>query len=97
MSQDNTTNRVKFTVGRVRGFECPQDKSEAKLWDSDVKALILRARQTGSKAYYFQDRLNGKLLRIKIGDVSENGISLQDARKLALEYQKLVRTGRDPR
>lgn len=97
MSQDNTTNRVKFTVGRVRVFECPDDKSEAKLWDSDVKALILRARRTGSKAYYFQDRLNGKLLRIKIGDVSEHGISLQDARKQALEYQKLVRTGRDPR
>jgi len=81
----------------VKAFKCPSDKTEAKLWDSDVKALIIRARRTGSKAYFFQGRLNDKMIRIKIGDISENGITLEDARDKALEYQKAVSAKRDPR
>jgi len=94
---DDTTNRRKFTIGVVRGFNCPVDKSEAKLWDTDVKSLIIRARPSGTKAYFFQGRLNNKMIRIKIGDVTANGITIEDARNQALEYQKLVSSKLDPR
>ena len=97
MPSNNTTNRVKFTTGRVSRFTCPVGKAEAKLWDSDVKSLIVRARPTGSKAYFFQGRLHGKMIRIKIADVSENGMTLEDARTKALEYQSAVSAKRDPR
>lgn len=94
---NNTTNRVKFTIGRVREFECPSGKAEAKLWDSDVKSLILRARPSGRKSYFFQGRLNSKMIRIKIGDVSDSGVTIEDARNTALKYQKLVSEKKDPR
>ncbi len=94
---NNTTNRVNFTAGRVRNFSCPENKTEAKLWDSDVKSLILRARPSGSKAYFYQGRLNQKMLRIKISEVSDNGITIEEARKKARYYQGLVSDGIDPR
>jgi integrase len=94
---DNTTNRVKFTIGRVREFSCPDDKAEAKLWDSDVKSLILRARRSGKKSYFYQGRLNEKMIRIKISDVSDHGITIEEARSTALKYQKLVSEKKDPR
>lgn len=97
MPTNSTSNRIKLTTGRVRAFECPPDKTEAKLWDSDVKTLIIRARPTGGKAYFFQSRLNNQMIRIKIGDVSSNGITLEDARAKALEYQQTVSAKRDPR
>ena len=97
MPSNNTTNRIKLTAGRVRAFVCPPDKTESKLWDSDVKSLILRARPTGGKAYFFQGRLSGKMIRIKIGDVSDNGMTLEDGRAKALEYQQTISAKRDPR
>jgi hypothetical protein len=94
---DKTTNRRKFTIGLVRSFECPEDKTEAKLWDTNVKSLILRARRTGKRAYFFQGRLNEKMIRIKIGDVTPGGITIEQARTKALEYQQQVSSKFDPR
>lgn len=94
--------RVKFTAGRVRDFECPIDKAQAFLWDSEVPGLGVRAT-AGAKVYIFQARLNGKTIRIKIGDCrtwvieQHNGDDQPGARQEARRLQGLIDQGIDPR
>lgn len=99
--------KVKLTAGRIEAFTCPDDKSQAFLWDADVNGLAVRAT-AGAKAYIYQGRLNGKSLRITIGDI--NVWSLEEyrhpktgeiitpgARPEARRLQALIDQGRDPR
>ncbi|RII84032.1 integrase family protein [Neopusillimonas maritima] len=99
--------KLKLTAGRVRAFTCPADKPQAFLWDADVNGLAVRAT-LGAKAYIYQGRLNGKSLRVTIGDV--NVWSLEEyrepktgkvitpgARPEARRLQALIDQGRDPR
>ena len=93
--------RQRLTAGRVNGFECPPDKKQAFLWDSEVPGLGVRVT-AGSKVFIFQTRLDGKTIRVKIGDVRtwlidnsdpENPGARQEARRL----QSMVDQGIDPR
>ena len=99
--------KVKLTASRMEAFKCPADKLQAFLWDTDANGLAIRAT-AGAKAYIFQGRLNGKSLRITIGDVKT--WSLEDyrdhktgelikkgARPEARRLQSLIDQGRDPR
>lgn len=99
--------KVKLTAGRVEAFNCPTDKAQAFLWDSDVTGLAVRATY-GAKAYIYQGRLNGKSLRITIGDVTVWGLEehrhpktgeviIPGARQEARRLQAIVDQGRDPR
>ncbi|BBO81187.1 prophage integrase IntF [Desulfosarcina ovata subsp. sediminis] len=93
--------RVKLTAGRVRDFECPQDKNQAFLWDSDVPGLGVRAT-SGSKVFVFQNRLDGKTIRVKIGDCRTWVIDSADpaapgARQEARRLQAMMDQGVDPR
>lgn len=86
--------RIRLTAGRVAGFECPSDKAQAFLWDSDAPGFALRATR-GSKAYIFQGRFGEHTLRMTIGDISVWAID--DARQEARRLQALIDAGRDPR
>lgn len=88
------TKRVKLTAGRVRDFDCPADKAQAFLWDSDAPGFALRAT-AGAKAYIFQGRLDGKSIRVTIGDV--NAWTIDKAREKARNLQIIIDDGRDPR
>lgn len=99
--------RVKLTAGRVEGFTCPQGKAQAFLWDADVSGLAVRAT-AGAKAYIYQGRLNGKSLRVTIGDVSvwsleeyrhptTGEVIKPGARPEARRLQAIIDQGRDPR
>lgn len=99
--------KVKLTAGRVEAFNCPANKTQAFLWDSDVTGLAVRATY-GAKAYIYQGRLNGKSLRITIGDVTVWGLEehrhpkaseviTPGARQEARRLQAIVDQGRDPR
>lgn len=87
--------RVNFTAGRVGEFECPADKSQAFLWDAKAHGLALRVTGNGARAYVFQSRLNGRSVRMTIGDP---GVwSIADAQTEARRLQGLLDQGRDPR
>lgn len=99
--------KVKLTAGRIEAFACPNDKYQAFLWDSDTSGLAVRAT-AGAKAYIFQGRLNGKSMRITIGDVKAwsleeyrhpktGEVITPGARQEARRLQTLIDQGRDPR
>lgn len=94
---DNTSNRIKFVTGRVNDFVCPEGQADALLWDTDEKTLCLRARASGHKAYYFQSRYAGKVIKIKIGNFTDVGMTIQKARTKARSYQADIDNGHDPR
>ena len=87
--------KVVFTAGRVGGFKCPPDKSQAFLWDSVSPGLGIRATPLGKPAYVFQGRYQDKTLRVTIG--SPSAWSIPDAQSKARELQRLIDEGRDPR
>lgn len=103
--------KEKFTAPRVAAFECPPDKQQAFLWDSEVPGLGLRATAAGSKAYVFEGLLHGRSLRITIGspDVWQlESVSVRDpatgatvrtmgARERARELRRQLDQGIDPR
>lgn len=91
----NHESRVRLTAGRVDAFNCPADKSQAFLWDTDTPTLALRATPTGRKTYIFEARLNGATIRITIGTLADWPI--EQARLKAQGLKMLVDNGTDPR
>ena len=89
------TSRVRLTAGRVDDFQCPANKSQSFLWDTDAPTLALRASPTGRKTYIFESRLHGATIRINIGTVTD--WPLGDARTRAQELKRLMDSGTDPR
>ncbi len=87
--------KVAFTAGRVAGFKCPVDKTQAFLWDTTAPGLGLRVTRNGRPAYVFQSVFEGKDLRITIG--SPSAWSIKTAQEKARELQRLIDEGRDPR
>ncbi|RYF61154.1 MAG: DUF4102 domain-containing protein [Comamonadaceae bacterium] len=87
--------RVKFTAGRVDGFECPKGKAQAFLWDSGVPGLALRVTAGGSRAYIYQSRFQGATVRVTIG--SPDSWRIGGAQERAREIQQMIDRGRDPR
>ena len=87
--------RVRFTAGRVAGFSCPSDKSQAFLWDSDTPGLALRATRGGAKSYIFESRLQGRTLRLTIGETTH--WTIEAARARAREWAAMIDKGIDPR
>ena len=59
--------KVKFTAGRIESFECQSDKSSSFLWDAVMPGLGLRVTPNGAKAFIFQGKLKGQVIRITIG------------------------------
>lgn len=88
-------NRVRLTAGRVRSFSCPEGKSQAFLWDTDVPTLLLRVTPKGRKTYAFESRLHGETIRKSIGSVE--AWTLEQARIQARDFSVLVNKGQDPR
>ncbi|MEC4747405.1 integrase family protein [Methylomicrobium sp. Wu6] len=87
-------SKIKFTAGRINGFACPENKQQVFLWDSESPGLALRVTP-GSKSYVYQGKLNGKAIRITIGDVKT--WSIKDAQAEARRLQTLIDAGHDPR
>lgn len=87
--------RVAFTAGRLRSFECPDNKSQAFMWDSAAPGLGLRVTPAGKPAFIFQGAFKGKSIRITIG--SPEAWSIQEAQAKSRELQRQIDEGRDPR
>jgi integrase len=88
-------SKVKFTAGRVDGFQCELGKGQSFLWDADAPGLGLRSTSGGGKSYIFQAKLNGQAIRITIGD--PRTWSIDDARVEARRLKVIIDNGQDPR
>lgn len=84
-----------FTAGRVAGFKCDQGKKQSIFWDGKTPGLGLRVTAAGSKSYIFETTIQGKTLRITIGDVST--YTIEAAQKIAKAYRAQTDKGIDPR
>ena len=86
--------RTKLTAGRIASLTLPEGAKQDFLWDADVTQLAVRIT-VGAKSYVFQSRLDGRSLRLTIGNTTD--WSINAARKEARRLQMLVDQGVDPR
>lgn len=87
--------KEKLTQGRVSGFACPPEKESVFLWDTITQGFGLKASKGGGKVYIFQDKLNGKDIRITIGATS--AWTIDKAREEARHLHTQIDRGIDPR
>jgi integrase len=87
--------KINFTAGRVEGHCCPAGQLQSFLWDSKTPGLGVRATLAGAKSYIFQAKLNGRTLRVTIGDL--RSWTIDKAQAEARRLQRLVDDDRDPR
>ena len=84
-----------FTAGRVAAFACEPGRQQSIHWDGKTPGLGLRVTASGAKSYIFESRLNGKTLRLTIGDLRTWTVG--DAQAEARRLKALVDQGIDPR
>jgi integrase len=84
-----------FTAGRVAAFKCEPGKNQSIYWDGKTPGLGLRVTTAGVKSYIFETRLNGKTLRVTIGDVRTWAID--SAQEEATSLKTMTDKGIDPR
>lgn len=84
-----------FTATRVEAFKCSPGKKQSIFWDGKTPGLGVRVTANGAKSYIFETSLNGKTLRITIGDVRTWTIASAQAKATA--YKAQTDSGIDPR
>ena len=89
------SKRENFTAGRVAGFKCEAGKTQSIFWDGKAPGLGLRVTPSGVKSYIFETRLNGKTLRVTIGD--ERTWTISKAQDEATRLKTMTDQGNDPR
>ncbi|GGY24938.1 tyrosine-type recombinase/integrase [Pseudoduganella albidiflava] len=87
--------KVNFTAARVGSFECEAGKQQSIFWDAKTPGLGLRVTASASRSYIFETRLNGKTLRVTIGDTRTWTVGKAQAE--ATRYKALTDQGIDPR
>lgn len=87
--------KVDLTAGRIAKFKCDDGKTRTYLWCDQVKGMGIIATAAGSKAFIFQAKINGKSMRLTIGDV--NAWNIRNAQAEARRLQVLIDQGNDPR
>lgn len=84
-----------FTSDRVASFKCKPGAKQSIFWDGKTSGLGLRVTANGAKSYIFQTELQGKTMRITIGNYPAWSIS--DAQAKAMQLKVLTDQGIDPR
>jgi integrase len=87
--------KIKLTAGRIAEFRCPENKARSYMWCDANKGLGILATASGTKSYIFQAKVNGKSMRVTIGDVGTWSIAKAQAE--ARRLQTVIDTGNDPR
>nr|NYU01853.1 integrase family protein [Pseudomonas sp. SbOxS1] len=88
-------NQISLTVKRIGDLLPPADIGGQDFhWSADQPGLAVRVT-AGKKAFIWQGRYLGKVVRITIGDWP--GKSIGDAEKVARTFQAEIDAGRDPR
>ncbi|TFW28655.1 tyrosine-type recombinase/integrase [Massilia horti] len=87
--------KIRLTTGKIATFVCGEKQLQAFLWDQLAPGLGVRANPGGAKSFMFQSKLEGKPLRITIGNVEI--WTIEAARTEARRLQTIIDGGRDPR
>ena len=87
--------KVNFTADRVAAFQCEADKQQSIMWDAKTPGLGLRVTAAGARSYIFETRLEGKTIRITIGDVRTWTVGKAQAE--ATRHKAQTDQGIDPR
>lgn len=85
------SSRVRLTATRIGEWN---PSKEAWLRDSESR-LTVWCRPPGGKWYIFASHINGRAVRIRLGNVDD--VDLHDARREAQQYQSWIAEGKDPR
>lgn len=72
-----------FTSSRVDSFKCAEGRQQSIFWDGKTPGLGLRVTAAGSKSYIFEATINGKTIRMTIGDIRTWSISQAQAKATA--------------
>lgn len=87
--------RENFTAERIAGFKCFPGKQQSIYWDGKAPGLGLRVTATRAKAYIFEARINGKTIRMTIGD--PRTWTVGKAQSEATRLKSMTDQGTDPR
>jgi integrase len=96
-SQTSKTKKVKknFTAEVVANYQCEAGKSQSIYWDAKTTGLGFRVTSAGARSYIFETSLNGKTIRMTIGDIGH--YSIAKARDEAISLKAMTNRGIDPR
>jgi len=87
--------RENFTAERIADYKCEAGKKQTLYGDAKTPGLGLRVTAAGSKSYIFETRLNGKTIRMTIGDTRDWPI--KKAQTEAARLKVMTDQGIDPR
>lgn len=103
-------SREQFTPERIRRLARPRSKSQSFYWDTKAQRLGVRVTRAGAKTFVFEKKLNGRTVRVSIGDVQTWPLNSvwqgkgddrrevqRGAREEANRLEALVDQGIDPR
>ncbi|HTV71357.1 MAG TPA: integrase arm-type DNA-binding domain-containing protein, partial [Rhizobiaceae bacterium] len=87
-------SRINLTDAFIRSFPAPEARTD--VWDDKVRGLVLRVTPAGVKTWtvVYSRQSDGARQRATLGRYP--GISLEQARKLALKAMSAVAEGDDP-
>lgn len=88
------TNKIKLNKTTVDRLQ-PSPGLQTIYWDSDITGYGVRVSPGGSKTFFIQGRLNGKLHKWTIGKLGK--LTAEQSRKEAIRYQAMLALGKDPK
>jgi len=89
------TNRIHFTIERIRKLQPPAGKQSIYVFDDDPPHLSVRVTPAGAKTFVYCGKLDKTPIRVSIGSV--DSWLLDEARAEARRLQTLIDQGVDPR
>lgn len=89
------TSKLKLTKTAVERIE-PVEGKQVVVWDSVTTGFGVRVSPGGTRTFFFQGRLHGKLMKVTIGKLSES-MTAEAARKRASKIALMLADGQDPR
>lgn len=96
-----TETKLAFTADIIANLKCATGKTQTIYKDAKTPSLGLRVTSAGAKSYIFESKLNGKNIRITIGDIRTYSLDGKNketsARAIATELKAMTNKGIDPR
>ena len=81
----------KFSSTAITNFHCEPGKSQSFLYEETTPSFGLRASKSGKKVFIAEGSLNGRTIRMPIGDTRT--WSIGDARKEAIKFRSQIDQG----
>jgi integrase len=96
-----TESKITLTADLVANLKCAADKTQTIYKDAKTPSLGLRVTSSGAKSYIFESKLNGKNIRMTIGDIRTYSLDGKNketsARAIATALKAMTNSGIDPR